>query len=183
MVFQTNISRRKDVMILALALTFSLGTIPIQKTMAARLVSVQIVDFAFSPQSLILYVGDEAAWNNTDPVIRTLLFLRVDNGSVYQVSDPILPNEGWIFSFNDLVELEYFDLTRLWIVGWIIVTIPGDINGDKIIDIFDAILLAGAFDTSQGDPGWNPDADINGDGIIDIFDAILLAANFGDSWS
>jgi hypothetical protein len=62
--------------------------------------------------------------------------------------------------------------------GVVKVTIPGDINGNFTVDIFDAIILAGAFNSKPGDHNWNPNADINGDGIVDIFDAIILAGHF-----
>jgi hypothetical protein len=58
--------------------------------------------------------------------------------------------------------------------------IVGDINGDGIVDILDAILLANAFDSVPGDSNWNPNADINGDNIVEILDAIILANNFGE---
>ena len=61
------------------------------------------------------------------------------------------------------------------------VVIPGDINGDGTVDIYDAIQLAGAFGSSPGDTKWNPNADINGDGTVDIYDAIMLAGNFNKS--
>ena len=57
--------------------------------------------------------------------------------------------------------------------------VPGDINGDGVVDILDALLLAGAFLSRPGSPRWNPNADLNNDGIIDIFDALLLALHFG----
>jgi hypothetical protein len=56
--------------------------------------------------------------------------------------------------------------------------ITGDINGDGIVDIFDAIKLSTAFGSTSTRPGWNPDADLNGDLRVDIFDAIILANNF-----
>jgi hypothetical protein len=58
------------------------------------------------------------------------------------------------------------------------VTIPGDVNGDGVVNILDAIQLANAFLARPGDPNWNPNADINGDNDINILDAILLANNF-----
>jgi hypothetical protein len=63
----------------------------------------------------------------------------------------------------------------------ITVTIPGDINGDGTVDIYDAIILAGAFNSQPGSTNWNPNADINGDGTIDIYDAIILSSYFGQS--
>ena len=62
---------------------------------------------------------------------------------------------------------------------WIIVTIKGDINGDGTVDIYDAILLSGAFNSVRGSSNWNPNADINGDGTVDIYDAIILSGSFG----
>lgn len=66
-----------------------------------------------------------------------------------------------------------------FIDGIVKIRIPGDLNGDDVVDILDAIMLSNAFGTSPGDPAWNPDADLNGDGIVDIIDAILLANSFG----
>jgi hypothetical protein len=59
--------------------------------------------------------------------------------------------------------------------------IPGDINADGTVDIYDAILLASAFNSTPGSKNWNPQADLNGDGVVDIYDAIILAAHFGQS--
>ena len=57
--------------------------------------------------------------------------------------------------------------------------VPGDINGDGVVDISDAILASHAFGSSTGNPDYNPAADLNSDGNIDIFDMLMLARNFG----
>ncbi len=62
--------------------------------------------------------------------------------------------------------------------GQIIVKKPGDINGDTRVNIYDAIMLSGAYGSSLGDPNYVEDADINGDGTIDLFDAVILTANY-----
>jgi hypothetical protein len=59
------------------------------------------------------------------------------------------------------------------------VRLEGDINGDRTVDIYDAIMLANAYNSRPSDPHWNPNADINGDNIVDIYDAIILASNYG----
>jgi len=59
------------------------------------------------------------------------------------------------------------------------VVLRGDINRDGIVDIYDALLLAGSFLKTIGDPKYNANADINVDGVVDIYDAIILAGNFG----
>ena len=61
--------------------------------------------------------------------------------------------------------------------GKVCVSIPGDINGDGTVDIFDAIILGDAFNSTPSMKNWNANADINGDGIVDIYDAIILAGH------
>jgi parallel beta-helix repeat protein len=81
-------------------------------------------------------------------------------------------NISYVTSKNDSVNSN--------IVGGILkVGIPGDLNGDGTVDIYDAIKLAGAFNLDPGSLNWNPNSDINGDNIIDIYDAIILAGNYG----
>ena len=58
-------------------------------------------------------------------------------------------------------------------------TLIGDINGDGVVNVLDAISLSNAFNSKPGDSNWYPDADINGDGFVNILDAISLANNFG----
>jgi hypothetical protein len=61
-------------------------------------------------------------------------------------------------------------------------SIPGDINGDFTVDIYDAITLAGAFNSGLSTPNWNSNADINGDNTVDIYDAIILANHFNENY-
>jgi hypothetical protein len=63
--------------------------------------------------------------------------------------------------------------------GIVKLKIPGDINNDDVVDIFDATLASLAFASKPGSPNWNPDADLNGDGLVDIFDMIILSSHFG----
>jgi hypothetical protein len=62
--------------------------------------------------------------------------------------------------------------------GSVSVGIPGDLNGDGTVDIYDALILSAAFNSTPSSRNWNANADINGDGIVDIYDAIILAGNF-----
>jgi hypothetical protein len=57
----------------------------------------------------------------------------------------------------------------------------GDISGNGIVDVFDAIKLSNAFTTTPSSPRWNPDCDLNFDGQIDIYDAIIFSNHFGGS--
>jgi len=57
----------------------------------------------------------------------------------------------------------------------------GDINHDGQIDIYDALLLALAYDSNPTIQNWNPNADFNQDNHIDIYDALVLAMNYGQT--
>jgi len=50
----------------------------------------------------------------------------------------------------------------------------GDINGDGVVNVLDAIMQASAFGSTPQDSNWNPRADLNDDGIVNILDAIIL---------
>jgi hypothetical protein len=58
----------------------------------------------------------------------------------------------------------------------------GDINSDNIVDIYDALLLAAAFQSTPTSANWNANADLNADNLIDIYDAIILAGHFGQHY-
>jgi hypothetical protein len=57
--------------------------------------------------------------------------------------------------------------------------VNGDLNGDNIVDLYDAIQFAPSFGAYWNGDRWNEEADLNGDQRIDMFDAILLGQLFG----
>jgi hypothetical protein len=62
----------------------------------------------------------------------------------------------------------------------VIVTIPGDTDGDRKVDIFDIVRMAGGYGIPP--PLYDPNGDIDGDSDIDIFDLVIAAGNYGTSW-
>jgi hypothetical protein len=56
--------------------------------------------------------------------------------------------------------------------------LAGDCDGSNVVDLADFLILAAAYDTASGDPGFNASADFTGDGAIDLQDFLLLAANY-----
>ena len=55
----------------------------------------------------------------------------------------------------------------------------GDVNYDGTTNIVDLAIIAAAYKTSVGQPGYNPAADLNGDGQVNIQDLAICAADFG----
>jgi len=66
--------------------------------------------------------------------------------------------------------------------GVVMVTIPGDTNGDSTVDVLDLDALVEAYGSTSISPNWNPNIDTNNDGIVDIFDIRITGAHWGESW-
>lgn len=62
------------------------------------------------------------------------------------------------------------------------VTLPGNIDADTDVDIFDIVKLAEAYGTETPDPQYNSNCDIDNDGDVDIFDIVIAASHYGESW-
>lgn len=85
-------------------------------------------------------------------------------GKAVQVTQNLYvsPNTGGISTFS-------FDIV-FGVKGYI----NGDINGDGVVNVLDAIALAKAFGSTPQDGNWNPRADLNSDGIVNMLDALIL---------
>ena len=59
------------------------------------------------------------------------------------------------------------------------VTIPGDVDGDFDVDLFDAVKLLKCYGAWKDNPSYDPNCDIDGDGDIDLFDAVILLMHYG----
>ncbi len=89
----------------------------------------------------------------------------------------------WIYGNISSVPDEY-NLTNNenYSVEEVFVTIPGDVDGDKDVDIFDIVRMSIAYGTSIGDPEYEPNSDVDDDEIINIFDIVRAAMHYGQSW-
>jgi len=62
--------------------------------------------------------------------------------------------------------------------------IPGDINYDGRVDLYDIVVVATAYGARPGDPGWNPDADVAPPwGTINLYDAVTILYHYGKTWT
>lgn len=64
--------------------------------------------------------------------------------------------------------------------SWIIVTLPGDVEGDGDVDIFDIVKIAGSYGSKEGQPKYDPNCDVDKDKDVDIFDVVIAAGNYGE---
>jgi hypothetical protein len=61
-------------------------------------------------------------------------------------------------------------------------TVIGDIKGDGLVNIFDAVIMSLAWNSNPGSGHWNIHADINHDGNVDILDAVRIDLHWGQTW-
>lgn len=54
-----------------------------------------------------------------------------------------------------------------------------DVNGDGTVDIRDLVIVAIAFSSVAGSPGYDPRADIDGNGTVNIIDLVAVSLFFG----
>jgi parallel beta-helix repeat protein len=66
--------------------------------------------------------------------------------------------------------------------GRIIITIPGDLNGDFRVSLADLIILARCYSSRPGDPNWNPNADVEGNDAVGLSDLVILARHYGQHY-
>ncbi|MDH5779231.1 MAG: right-handed parallel beta-helix repeat-containing protein [Candidatus Bathyarchaeota archaeon] len=61
----------------------------------------------------------------------------------------------------------------------VMVTVPGDVNGDGKVRIDDILAVALAFGLDMDDPTYDPNLDVNGDDKIRIDDVLIVVVTFG----
>jgi len=68
--------------------------------------------------------------------------------------------------------------------GTVVVTIPGDINGDRSVNILDAGAVSNHWYPGPpvGPSGYDPNADVNCDGKVSIVDLAIINGNWLRTW-
>ena len=62
------------------------------------------------------------------------------------------------------------------------ITINGDVDGDRDVDIYDIVAIAAAYGSSQGSDKYNAPCDIDGNGEVNIYDVVIAAGNYEEEW-
>lgn len=89
-------------------------------------------------------------------------------------SQPFTPSKPLVAVFNNGLDAATFAATATRIAAREL-AIPGDVNFDGLVDIFDINLVS----TSWSTPG--PVGDANEDHVVDIFDINVISSHWGDS--
>ena len=93
------------------------------------------------------------------------------DGGAWTIATIIEEETEW--PANGCVEITPIYGTNEFEFSYSIARIPGDANDDRMVDIFDALLIL------QYDVGWavvinESNAEVDGNGMVNIFDALLV---------
>jgi flagellar hook-associated protein FlgK len=62
------------------------------------------------------------------------------------------------------------------------VTIPGDVDGNHVVNILDIVKITSIYGMKQGNPNFNPNCDIGNYGVINILDVVAATSHYGQKW-
>jgi hypothetical protein len=62
----------------------------------------------------------------------------------------------------------------------VMVSIPGDVNGDRTVELMDFFVVSSAYNSSPGKPNWDSNADTNNDGMVELMDFFVISQNYGE---
>jgi len=63
--------------------------------------------------------------------------------------------------------------------GWVVITIPGDVDGSREVNYEDLFSLADGYGSEPSDDNWDPRCDFNNDDKVNYEDLFILADHYG----
>lgn len=74
--------------------------------------------------------------------------------------------------------IAYFEGTRILMVS----SLPGDVDGDGTVTLYDVIAASQAYRSNPDDPRWNPNANFAPSWCtVDIYDIVTILCHYGES--
>jgi len=134
-------------------------------------------------------ISNHALQQLDPPLLRPVHTLTVTNLTSGSQAIVIFPwnttttNSGTysISCMAQTLEGESDTLNNFLMDGRVEVKMNPDLDGDSDVDIYDVVILAGAYGSVEGGPKWNPRADLIENGIIDIYDVVALVGYYGET--
>jgi len=77
-------------------------------------------------------------------------------------------------------EIDTIDNT--FVDGWVFVSIPGDVDGDRDVDIYDVVKITSIYLSEIGDPNYKANSDVDSNGVITIYDVVICTSHYRQSW-
>lgn len=138
-----------------------------------------------APTNYTLTISKEAggnekfAFGTTDPASGVYSYPANTQVTVTAYPETAWHLEKWIFDGQDYTNTTTFQVlmntNHTLVAVFISQTSITDVNGDGIVNMVDASIVAKAFGSKPGDSNWNPIADLNNDGVVNTFDIGMVA--------
>lgn len=132
-------------------------------------------------------VWDDWMYGNQSVFAFTFEIFRNSSAWIYEPGpDPYTTWVGGVFEYFNPIALHILENVQRWMPAlfFIIETaieeyLPGDVNHDSVVDIYDVVSLTSIYGSRNGDPDWNPKLDLRRNGQIDIYDVVIVTSNYG----
>ena len=136
--------------------------------------------------------GDYTEAFNVTLAANTAVIETVTNITLASVTNTTITfswnTTGWmkgnytIGAYATIVPYEKETADNDFIYGIVTVTIPGDVNCDFTVDIYDIVLLCYAYGSERGELRYDPNCDSEGDGDVDIYDVVIACGHYGETY-
>ena len=162
-----SVTRNSPATYLAKGSTISIEIVPQNQGLASEICEVQ----AYANSTLIGQKNVSLAPGQLSPVVFTWNTSDTAYG-VYTITAMVTSVLNETDTADNLVN------------STVMVTVPGDVNGDKIVDIFDAGTISVHWypGPPMGPLCYDANCDVNHDLTVDIFDIGITSAHWGESW-
>ncbi len=114
-------------------------------------------------------------WNVTARVQSWLSNPSTNYGWIIRCDDENRHNQDYFYQ----VETANTTLRPKLVLSDVLSLVPGDVNGDRAVDVLDLLEMATAWGTTCGvNRLYDPRCDLNSDGSVDVIDLLTLADNW-----
>jgi len=132
-------------------------------------------------------------WMYGNQSVYSLTFEIYNDESAWTYEPGPQPYTYWIGGISEVFNPPNWGILETlqrWMPGLIYVAdtaiedyLPGDVNHDGSVDIFDVVALTSIYGSKIGSSTWNPKLDLIRDGKINIFDVVVVTGNYGKKMS
>jgi hypothetical protein len=126
------------------------------------------------------FTGKESCYDCTDEKHDGFmdLTLKFDTQEIIAALGDFQPGSCVVLTISGNLE-EEFGGTPIVGEDVVLVKVPGDVNNDERVDMWDFYLLKASYGKSQGHPGYNAEADFDCNLVVDMYDFFTLKKNYG----
>ena len=122
-------------------------------------------------------------WNSTNVIDSTTVVLLIGETKAvkfaWNTSTLQRYSNYTISAYATPVADEVDTVDNTYVGDTVILVLPGDVDADKDVDLFDAVAFLLCYGVKVGNPKYNPNLDIDNDGQISLFDAVILLKHYG----